>query len=136
LRFTRRARQGSKLIAAALGAVFVLFAISCRNQERPPANRTARQTPTEAPLPSPQVKSYYGAGVITKIVLENPYDKSLASVELDHGEIVGLMPAMKMEFYVKERAMLNGLKVGDKVDFTIEDKGGAEQISAITKTKK
>lgn len=67
------------------------------------------------------------------MVRENPYDKSLASVELNHGEIVGLMPAMRMEFYVKERSLLDGIKVGDVVEFTIEEKGTSETISEIKK---
>jgi Cu/Ag efflux protein CusF len=43
------------------------------------------------------------------------------------------MPAMRMEFYVKDKAMLNGLKAGDKVDFVLEDKAGAEMIVEMKK---
>jgi Cu/Ag efflux protein CusF len=53
-------------------------------------------------------------------------------VELNHEEIKGLMPPMTMEYYVKDKALLQGIKVGQKVDFTIEDWGGNETISAIT----
>jgi len=80
-----------------------------------------------------EVKIYHGSGIVTKVVRENPYDKSLASVELNHGEIVGLMPAMRMEFYVKDKSLLDGLSVGDLVDFTIEEKGSTEIISEIRK---
>lgn len=139
MKSTKRARIDLKLIAAAFGSVVVLFTMSCQQKQSPPANQAAPQSQapanTEARPPTPETKSYYGAGVVTKIVLENPYDKSLASVELDHGEIVGLMPPMKMEFYVKEKSLLKGLKVGDKVDFTIEDTGGAERVSAITRKR-
>jgi Cu/Ag efflux protein CusF len=57
----------------------------------------------------------------------------LGSVELDHEDIPGLMPAMIMEFYVKDKQMLVPLKVGDKVEFTIEEKNNTEIISAIKK---
>jgi Cu/Ag efflux protein CusF len=79
------------------------------------------------------MRQFYGVGVVTKIVMENPYDKSVASVELNHEEIEGLMPAMIMEFNVKSRSLLNNLKVGDKVDFTIDEIGGTEIISEIKK---
>ncbi len=73
---------------------------------------------------------------MTKIVLENPVDKSLSSVELDHGDIEGLMPAMRMEFFVKEKSLLKNLKVGDKVDFTLEAKDSSEVVSEISKSKR
>lgn len=139
MKFTKRARVGIHLLAAAFGSAVLLLSLSCQQKETATANQPAPQRPAPTqkaePTPSTETKSYYGAGVITKIVPENPYDKSLASVELDHGEIVGLMPPMKMEFYVKEKSMVKGLKVGDKVDFTIEDTGGAEKISEIKKKK-
>ena len=64
---------------------------------------------------------------MTKINLE------IGSVELDHEEIKGAMPAMIMEFYVSDKKMLDNLKVGDKVDFVLEDNAGAEQIIKIRK---
>lgn len=45
------------------------------------------------------------------------------------------MPAMQMEFYVSDKKMLDGLKVGDAADFTLEDNAGAEQIISLKKTK-
>ena len=42
------------------------------------------------------------------------------------------MPAMEgMEFYVSDVKMLDKLKVGDKVDFVLEDNAGAERIISI-----
>jgi len=66
--------------------------------------------------------------VVTKINLE------IVSVELDHEEIKGLMPKMTMEFYVKEKSELEQLKVGDTVDFVLEDDAGAERIIKIRKS--
>jgi len=45
------------------------------------------------------------------------------------------MPKMTMEFYVKEKRELEQLKVGDKVNFVLEDNAGAEQIINIKKAK-
>jgi len=43
------------------------------------------------------------------------------------------MPKMKMEFYVKEKSELERLKVGDTVEFVLEDDAGAERIIKIRK---
>lgn len=77
----------------------------------------------------PKIRTFDGKGVVTKINLE------LVSVEVKHEEIKGLMPAMQMEFYVKEKSQLEALKVGDAVDFVLEDNAGAEQIISIKKAK-
>ena len=94
---------------------------------------SATVSPTAAPgvsaVDKSTIKLFDGKGTVTKINLE------LVSVELDHEEIKGLMPKMTMEFYVKEKAELERLKVGDKVDFVLEDNAGAEQIVSIKKAK-
>ncbi len=96
-----------------------------------PSPHTAKPGPTKtAAAPQPEARHYKGVGIVTKIVTEPKYGNE-PSVELNHEEIEGLMPAMIMEFYVKDKALLNNLKVGDKVEFTIEEKGGSEIISAI-----
>jgi Cu/Ag efflux protein CusF len=33
-------------------------------------------------------------------------DPKLPAIEIDHGDIKGLMPAMEMEFHVKDKALL------------------------------
>jgi Cu/Ag efflux protein CusF len=74
-----------------------------------------------------QPKYYPGSGVITEL------RKNTGEVELDHEEIKGKMPAMKMMFHVKEKEFLQNLKVGDKVSFVLEDDAGFEQLSSIVK---
>ena len=134
---------------------FALFSIAlaaCQQGAAPPApnqvlkpttNVSSGNTPNALPSAAPnnstnaaptasdktKIKTYDGKGVVTKINLE------LVSVELDHEEIKGLMPKMTMEFYVKEKAQLERLKVGDTVDFVLEDNAGAEQIINIKKSK-
>ena len=61
--------------------------------------------------------------------------EATGSVELKHEEIKDLMPAMQMEFFVKDKKILEGLKVGDKVDFVIEYKHPQETITSIKKAQ-
>lgn len=103
------------------------------NQTTRPASTIAAATPivpVSGVTPSTEVKNYDGAGKVTKINLE------IGSVELDHEEIKGLMPKMIMEFYVSDKSQLKDLKIGDRVDFVLEDKGGAERIVNIKKSDK
>ena len=87
-------------------------------------------TPTAAPTSvTPKNGDYNGKGVVTKI------DLNLGSVGLDHEEIKDVMPAMQMEFYVTDKKMLDGLKVGDTVDFVFRYKDHTETISDIKKAK-
>ena len=90
------------------------------------SNQTAKPSPTVAPDKS-KIKTANGTGIVTKI------DTEIGSVELDHEEIKGIMPKMLMEFYVSDKKMLGGLKIGDKVDFVLEDNAGAERIISIKK---
>lgn len=61
-------------------------------------------------------KVYRTVGVIEKINAEK------GVVTINHEKIEGFMPAMTMDFNVRRKSMLNGLQVGDKVDFDIEDR--------------
>lgn len=104
---------------------------SAPNQASKPAS-SASPSPSVASSKTPEVqaKYYNGTGKVTKINME------IGSVELDHEEIKGLMPKMVMEFYVADKSELENLKIGDRVDFVLEDKAGAEKISSIKKAGK
>jgi len=100
-----------------------------------PANHPMLQPagPAESPMPTPVVPkddTYKGHGMVTRV------SNDLGSIEVEHDDIPGLMPAMKMEFYVKDKAMLNGIFANDEVNFVIEYKQGQEKIASITKVKK
>ncbi len=59
-------------------------------------------------------------------------DKDAAKVTLRHGEIKSLdMPPMTMVFHVKERAVLDRLKAGDKVRFAAVHEGGKYTVTEI-----
>jgi Cu(I)/Ag(I) efflux system protein CusF len=59
-------------------------------------------------------------------------DKGSAKITIKHGEIKRLdMPPMTMVFQVKEPALLDKVKAGDKVRFRAEQLGTAYVVTAI-----
>lgn len=115
----------------------LVFSVSaCQQTVSETKNQSVKPSPTAShssfPVSTPDVakiKIANGKGIVTKINLE------LGSVELDHEEIKNVMPPMKMEFFVKEKSELEVLKVGDKVDFVLEENFGQEKIISIKKIK-
>jgi len=96
----------------------------------PPTNKQSAATPTPTgPAAAVQSNTYHGVGVV-KHVYTNP---KAPAIEIDHGDIDGLMPAMQMEFPVTDPKLLNGIAVNDRIDFTIEAAAGQMKVSAIKK---
>ena len=64
-------------------------------------------------------------------------DKGAGKITLKHGEIKNLgMPPMTMVFQVKEPALLDKVKVGDKVKFeAVQPQGGGYTVTAIEPAK-
>lgn len=63
-------------------------------------------------------------------------DKEAGKITLKHGPIPNLdMPAMTMVFRVKDLAMLDSVKAGDKVRFSAEKAGGALTVTQMTPVK-
>ena len=77
------------------------------------------------PAAAVQTTTYQGVGVVKATDVKRP------SIEIDHQEIKGLMPAMTMEFYVKDKSLLDGCKAGDRIEFTLENGVGGIKITAI-----
>ncbi|HEX6126479.1 MAG TPA: copper-binding protein [Pyrinomonadaceae bacterium] len=105
-----------------LGIAIVIAAAGCAGGERaaknsarvsPAPTAATNASPRSSASPASKDGDYNGKGVVTKI------DTELGSVEIDHEDIPDLMPPMRMEFYVSDKKMLGGLKVGDKVDFVL-----------------
>jgi Cu/Ag efflux protein CusF len=65
--------------------------------------------------PAEPAKVFHGVGVVTAI--EPP-----GSLTINHQPIEGLMPAMEMVFPVNPRALTNGVRPGDEVEFSVEGK--------------
>ena len=107
------------IICAAL-----IVVVACNRQ----GTNQQTNTPTPAgPAAAVASNSYKGVGVVKSINLKTP------AIEIDHGDIEGLMPAMQMEFPVTDASLLNGIAVNDKIDFTIEAAKGEMKVTAIKK---
>ena len=65
-------------------------------------------------------------GVVRKV------DKDAGKLTIKHGDIKNLdMPGMTMVFQVKDPAMLDKVKAGDKIRFKAEKAGGAIVVTDI-----
>jgi Cu/Ag efflux protein CusF len=124
-------------VPVAFGLLVLLpaaLAFSCRPQPQP--ERTVAPTPTPQPAvqigpsgfpPAVLGKPYPGTGVVKMLNLEEGW------VEIEHEEIKDLMPAMTMEFWVRNPAILKGVRVGDKVDFVVVEDSKGQYITKLTK---
>lgn len=104
------------LMTAALVATAALASASVLAQ---PATDTSG-------MKSHEMKMEMSSGEVKKI------DQEAHKVTLKHGEIKNLdMPGMTMVFKVVDPALLDKVKVGDKVNFTAEKRNGAIVLTAI-----
>ncbi|MGH8674798.1 MAG: copper-binding protein, partial [Burkholderiales bacterium] len=63
-------------------------------------------------------------------------DKDAQKITIKHGPIPRLdMPAMTMVFQVKDPALLEQVKAGDKVKFEAQKLGGAFTVTKIEQAK-
>ena len=116
------------VIAALLGSA--TFSYSASHAAAPVvapanANATATAAATAAASTLPMVNAE-----VRKVDMENK------KITLKHGEIKNLdMPGMTMVFQVKDPAMLNSVKAGDKVTFTAEMMGSTITVMSLDKVK-
>jgi len=89
--------------------------------------QTANNATPTGPAAAVATNHYNGVGVVKGI------DPKKTAIEIDHGDIDGLMPAMQMDFPVTDPSLLNGIAVNDRIDFTIEAANGQLKVSAIKK---
>jgi len=85
------------------------------------------QPKVSGPAAAVATMTYEGEGQVISLNLKRP------SIEIDHQEIRNLMPAMTMEFYVKDKSLLDGLKAGDQIQFSIDNGVGGLVITKIGK---
>lgn len=122
--------------------IVVVAGISCsspaatNNALAPQAGTAITSSPSPVTAPSanstpftPKDGDYQAAGVVTKL------NRDGGSIELNHEEIKDMMPAMQMEFFVSDKKMLDDLKVGDKVEFTLRYKNHTETIVGIKRAQ-
>lgn len=56
----------------------------------------------------------HGVGIVES------FDQERATIQIDHEEIKGVMPAMNMSIAVKDKSLLDSVNPGDKIDFWVE----------------
>jgi Cu/Ag efflux protein CusF len=86
-----------------------------------------KDSQAEGPASAVQTRSYEAVGTVKSI------DLKLPAIEIDHQDIKGLMPAMQMQFHVKDKAILEGLAPEDRVSFTVESGVGGLKVVSIHK---
>jgi len=110
----------SKTAAAVVLSLSILFppgAFAVEAHHPPAANATA----ADAELADGEVRKV---------------DKDAKKITIRHGPLKSLdMPAMTMVFQVKDPAMLDQVKVGDRIRFSAEKAGGAYTVNALELAK-
>jgi Cu/Ag efflux protein CusF len=99
----------------------LVFTVSCAKKQ------SHKDSEPEGPAAAVQTRTYVAVGTIKAI------DPTKPSIEINHEDIKGLMPAMQMQFHVRDKALLDGLATEDRVSFTIESGVGGLKIVAIHK---
>ena len=109
-----------------------VLSFGCKKQMPQTAAPTPSPTPDIMAIAQPSVeigKPYPGTGIVKLI------NRPEGWIEINHEAIPGLMPAMEMEWSVQKRSMLDNVKVGDKVNFTVVETGKGEILTELKKVK-
>ncbi len=110
-----------QLAAAATAAFVVILTPRVHAQATMEPSQVNGMKPAQA-APAPDMTE----GEVRKI------DMEAGKLTLKHGEIKNLdMPAMAMVFVVKDKAMLDKLKAGDKVSFKAVNDAGKFTVTEI-----
>ena len=109
----------------AVSCLILPFVWACGKDS--PQNAAATPAPPSDPAAAVQTNQYKGEGVVKALNPKAP------SIEIDHGDLGALMPAMQMEFPVTDANLLNGLAVNDRIDFTVENAPEGMKVVAIRK---
>lgn len=116
------ARKGWITIGCCLA---LAFGVACNKHES--SQPSSNSTPASGPAAAVQTNRFKAVGVVKALNPKGP------AIEIDHGDVEGLMPAMQMEFPVTDANLLNGLAVNDRIDFTIENATDGMKVVAIKK---
>ena len=126
-----RCEPSKRNVYALLIILPLLLISSCQKQER--AVQTAQPVPASSTIPArppgypPPVMNqpYPATGVVVLI------NRKEGWIEINHDEIKGLMPAMQMEFWVRDKSLFDNAKAGDRVDFTIVETEKGEYLTEL-----
>ena len=100
------------------------LAVACGNNA---GQKAATATPASGPAAAVQSTQHKGIGVVKALNPNTP------SIEINHGDIDGIMPPMQMEFPVTDAKLLDGLAVNDRIEFTVENDPEGVKVVAIKK---
>jgi len=70
-------------------------------------------------------KPYPGTGVVTTVNLKEGW------IAIEHEDIKDLMPAMAMEFWVRDTSIMKGVQVGDRIDFVVVEDSKGQYLTEI-----
>ncbi len=120
--------------AIALSPVSLAFAQNADHGAHHPAAspvaQNAADSATTTSAPASGAEASMTEGEVRKV------DKDAGKVTIKHGPLKNLdMPAMTMVFRVKDPAMLDQVKAGDKVRFVAEKAGGAFTLVQLENVK-
>ena len=77
-----------------------------------------------------KAQTHHASGTVTKV------DPAKGSMTVAHGAVQSMnWPAMSMTFKLKDKAMLDKIKQGDKVEFSFVQSGKAGKDYTITEVK-
>jgi Cu(I)/Ag(I) efflux system periplasmic protein CusF len=111
-----------KQLVAFLGAVLAVSVAAAPAH----AQSTMRKDSTAAADRKPQGPSHKASGTVTKI------DAAGGKVTIAHGPVQSLKwPAMTMSFGVGDKALLEGVQPGKKVEFEFAQQGSSYVITKI-----
>jgi Cu/Ag efflux protein CusF len=80
--------------------------------------------------PAANAQTHMSSGEVMKV------DNEAAKITIKHGPLLNLnMPGMTMGFKVKDRAMLNQVKLGDKISFIAESLNGVLTVTKLEAAK-
>ena len=68
---------------------------------------------------------HHGHGTVVAV------DAARGEVTLDHERMPGFMDAMTMTYTVAQPSLLDGIRVGEEVDFALEQRGDELRIRSI-----
>lgn len=117
----------ARAVRIAIAGLALTLVAACGAVHESAQKPAATPAPVSGPAAAVQSNQYKGEGVVKALNVKG------SAIEIDHGDIEGLMPAMQMEFPVTDANLLNGLAVNDRIDFTVENATDGMKVVAIKK---
>jgi len=113
--------RNSLVIAMLILGAGLAFQAGADNSKKPPGKNEAKATAASAA---------WTEGEVTRV------EKAAGTVTIKHGAMPKFdMPPMTMPYKVKDKAVLDQLKPGDKIRFDVDSVGGVFTLTRLEKLK-